>query len=151
MITIERERPDTADAQTLIAELEGVLSPHYPPESRHGYSVDKLIQQAVHFFVMRSEGELAGCGGVQFFDEGYGELKRMYVRPNMQGKGLGQKLLQHLADYTQQHGINTLRLETGVHQERAIRLYKAFGFQRIGPFGPYIYDPLSLYFERSLP
>jgi hypothetical protein len=37
---ITAERPDTADARALIAELEAQLAPLYPHESRHGYSVE---------------------------------------------------------------------------------------------------------------
>ncbi len=37
-VTIIPERPDTADAEQLISELEAVLAPRYLPESRHGLS-----------------------------------------------------------------------------------------------------------------
>src|SRR5947209_3884369 len=59
---ITPERPDSADAIGLITELEAHLAPLYPPESRHGYSVEKLIAQAVAFFVLRDNGIPAGCG-----------------------------------------------------------------------------------------
>lgn len=49
-VSIAPEYPDTPDAIALITELEGVLSPFYPAESRHGFSVEKLIQQGVAFF-----------------------------------------------------------------------------------------------------
>ena len=49
-ISILPERPDTPDAQMLIAELEAHLEPYYPKTSRHGYSVEKLLQQNVAFF-----------------------------------------------------------------------------------------------------
>jgi hypothetical protein len=42
---ITAERPDTADAIKLIEELEGELAPQYPSESRHGYSIEKLLKQ----------------------------------------------------------------------------------------------------------
>ena len=45
--TITAERPDTADARALIDELETRLATFYPRESRHGYSVEKLIAQGV--------------------------------------------------------------------------------------------------------
>ncbi len=48
---IVAERPDTADAITLISELEAQLEPLYPKTSRHGYSVEKLMKQGVAFFV----------------------------------------------------------------------------------------------------
>ena len=153
-VVIVEERPDSADAAQLIAELEAHLAPLYPQESRHGYSVDKLLRERVSFFVARVDNVPAGCGGVQLVGaehgEAYGEIKRMYVRPRFRGLGLGNLLLAHLADYTRRHGVNMLRLETGIHQVEAIALYERFGFQRIPPFGPYHDDPVSLCFEKRL-
>lgn len=62
-ITIQAERPDSSDALALIGELEAELEPLYPPESQHGYSVEQLIAAGVAFFVVRVNGEAAGCGG----------------------------------------------------------------------------------------
>jgi putative acetyltransferase len=148
--TITPERPDTPAAIQLIDELEAVLSPLYRAESRHGYSVEKLIQQGVAFFVTRCESVPAGCGGVQLFAEGYAEVKRMYVRPPFRGWGLAKQMLDCLADYTRQQGVTVLRLETGIHQHEAIGLYESCGFQRRPPFGEYTDDPLSLYFELRI-
>src|SRR5919109_2298405 len=145
LATITPERPDTADAQALIAELESELAPLYPSESRHGYSVERLLAEGVAFFLIRQDGTPAGCGGVQLFGTEYGEVKRMYVRPQFRGLGLGKLLLNHLADYARAHGVGLLRLETGIHQAAAIRLYERMGFQRIAPFGAYVEDPLSLF------
>lgn len=147
-ISILQERPDSPEARQLIDELEATLAPHYPAESRHGYSVEKLIQQGVAFFVMRQEGIPLGCGGVQLYGSEYGELKRMYIRPNYRGRGLGKLLLDHLAAYTQQQGVHLLRLETGIHQTAAIRLYESYGFRPIPPFGDYQPDPLSVFYEK---
>lgn len=144
------ERPDSADAVELIGELEADLSARYPPESRHGYSVEKLLRERVFFFVARIEGKAAGCGGVQIFGADYAELKRMYVRPQFRGMGLGKLMLEHLASHARQSGVDLLRLETGIHQAAAIRLYEAHGFQRRPPFGPYRDDPLSLYYEKRI-
>jgi len=147
---ITLERPDSADALGLITELEAHLEPLYPRESRHGYSVGKLLAHAVAFFVLRHDGMPAGCGGIQLFGSAYGELKRMYVRPRFRGLGFGKLLLEHLADYARAHGVGLLRLETGIHQKEAIRLYERMGFQRIPPFGAYVEDPLSLFYEKRI-
>lgn len=149
-VTITPERPDSADAIALIAELQAHLDPLYPPESRHGYSVEKLIAQAVAFFVLREKGVPAGCGGIQLFGTEYGELKRMYIRPRFRGLGFGKLLLDYLADYARARGVGLLRLETGIHQAAAIRLYERMGFQRIPPFGSYRDDPLSLCYEKRI-
>jgi len=149
-IRISLERPESADATALISELEGHLEPLYPSKSRHGYSVEKLIDQGVAFFVLRENSTAAGCGGIQLFDKEYGELKRMYVRPQFQGRGFGKLLVDHLVEYARSHGIVLLRLETGIHQIPAIRLYERMGFQRIPPFGSYVDDPLSLFYEKRI-
>jgi len=141
------ERADSADAKVLIAELEQELDPRYPQASRHGYSVEKLLREAVAFFVTRHGDMPAGCGGVQFFGADYGEIKRMYVRPGFRGQGLGRLMLNHLAAHVRQHGVALLRLETGIYQSEAIGLYERFGFRRIAPFGAYRDDPLSAFYE----
>jgi ribosomal protein S18 acetylase RimI-like enzyme len=127
----------------------------YPVESRHGYSITKLIEQKVEFFVIRCDGEAAGCAGVQFFDSkggvAYGEVKRMYIRPSFRGRGLAKLALRRLEETAAARGVKLLRLETGIHQTEAIGLYERYGFQRIGPFGEYRDDPLSLYFEKRVP
>ena len=149
-VVITPERPDMPDAVQLIDELESILDPLYPKTSRHGLSVDRLIAEGVHFFVVRSDGEAAGCGGVKFYGGEYAEVKRMYVRPRFRGKGLARLMLEHLAETTRRQGVTLLRLETGIHQREAIGLYESWGFRRIGPFGEYKEDPLSLFFEKQL-
>lgn len=147
---ITRERPDTEDAIALIMELEAYLEPLYPAESRHGYSVEKLIAQGVAFFVIRVDETPAGCGGIQLFGTEYGELKRMYVRPQFRGLGFAKLMLEHLADYAREQGVGLLRLETGIHQHEAIGLYERMGFQSIPPFGSYWDDPLSRFYEKRI-
>ena len=148
-ITITQERPDSPDAIQLINELQTILSQEtYPDESRHGYSVDKLLREGVAFFVTRDDDVPAGCSGIQLFGMEYGEVKRMYVRPQYRGLGLGKLMLDHLAVYARERRIFTLRLETGIYQEEAIKLYERYGFARRGPFGEYKDDPLSIYFEK---
>src|ERR1700730_17033138 len=96
---ITAERPDAIDAIALITELEATLEPLYPQESRHGLSVERLIAEAVPFFVLRFDAIAAGCGGVKLFGAEYGEIKRMYVRPQFRGLGFAKMMLSHLSEY----------------------------------------------------
>ena len=151
--TIARERPDSPDAVSLITELETHLAELYPAASRHGFSVERLVGEGVHFFVLRSDGVAAGCGGILLVDDAadpYGEVKRMYVRPGYRGSGFGRLILEHLAEHARANGVALLRLETGIYQREGIALYERLGFVRIPPFGPYFGDPLSLCYERRL-
>ena len=145
-VTIDREPPDAPATAELIADLEVHLAELYPAESQHGYSVERLVAEDVHVFVLRSDGVPMGCGGILFVDdatERYGEIKRMYVRPGSRGSGFGRRILERLAEHAREHGVTLLRLETGVHQREAIGLYESMGFRRGAPFGPYRDDPLS--------
>ena len=143
--------PDSPEAVELIRELDAHLWTHpYPPQSRHAFSVDKLLHERVVFFVTRYDGQLAGCGGIKMFGADYGEVKRMFVRPRFRGKGLGKAMLQRLAEYARSKDANLLRLETGIYEVEAIGLYEGWGFQRRAPFGEYVEDPLSVYFEKSV-
>ena len=147
---ITLERPDSDDAIALITELEAHLDPLYPSESRHGYSVEKLLTQGVAFFILRDKGVPIGCGGVQIFGTDYGEIKRMYVRPQFRGLGFARLMLDHLAEYGRNEGVGILRLETGIHQHEAIGLYERAGFRSIPPFGEYKPDPLSKFYEKQI-
>lgn len=149
-LEIHAEPPDTPDAMALIRELDSYLAPGYPPESRHGYSVEKLLQQRVDFFIIRSDGMAAACGGLQAYPGAYGEIKRMYVRPAFRGLGLGKRMVTHLVAHAWQQGLPCVRLETGIYQKEAIGLYERMGFRRIHPFGDYRPDPLSLFYERGI-
>ena len=150
IITVE-ERPDSAVAIELIGELDAYLDAlPYPNESRHAYSVEKLLREGVVFFITRCEGEPAACGAVKLFPPEYAEVKRMYVRPAFRGLGLGKAMLNHLADYALLHQLQMLRLETGIFQTEAIGLYERYGFQRRLPFGEYKVDPMSVYFEKAI-
>jgi len=153
MITsVTEERPDTPDALQLIAELDTALQQlPYPQESRHAFSVEKLLHEGVAFFVTRCDGTPAGCGGIKLFGTEYGEVKRMYVRPEFRRLGLGKLMLDHLEGYARAQQVRVLRLETGIYQSDAIALYERYGFQRCPPFGEYRDDPLSLYFEKFVP
>jgi len=149
-VVILPEHPASPDATALIAELDACLEPLYARESRHGFSVERLVADAVAFFVIREDGAPAGCGGIKLFGTEYGEIKRMWVRPEFRGRGFGRLMLDHLAEYARQHAVTLLRLETGIHQHAAVRLYEQVGFRRIPPFGPYTDDPVSLCYERRM-
>jgi GNAT superfamily N-acetyltransferase len=149
-IRIVEVRADSADAIQLIGELDAHLLAHsYPPQSRHAFSVDKLVRESVAFFVTYYDDQLAGCGGIKMFGD-YGEVKRMYVRPVHRGKGLGKAMLNRLVEYAKSRKVSLLRLETGIYEVEAIRLYEGFGFTRRSPFGEYVEDALSVYLEKRI-
>lgn len=149
-VTIAPEMPDSTDAMSLIDELEAYLSPLYPKETQYGYSPDQLIKENVAFFILRYDGKPAGCCAVKFYEKEYGELKRMYVRPQYRGKGFGKLMMKFLEEYSLKHGVHVLRLETGTLQPEAKGLYERFGYRKITAFGSYMNSPFNLFYEKSI-
>jgi putative acetyltransferase len=106
------------------------------------------------FFLARLEGKPAGCGGVAF-DDGFAEVKRMYVRRPARGRNVAQAVLARLEHEARERGYKRLTLETGDAQHAAIRFYERAGFTRCAPFGAYAAMPTpsierSVFFEKQI-
>lgn len=140
MIEIMQISDPTDEVRKLIGELDQVLATQYPPEQRHGLSLDAIFQPHVRFFLVRMDNEPAGCAGLALFSD-FAEIKRMYVREGVRGRGLAQALLRRIEKEALSAGLRCLRLETGERQHAAMRLYERAGFRRCGPFGAYAAMP----------
>ena len=153
-VEIERAHAATPEVQELVGELERTLVKHYADDQRHGLSVDRLFAPGVRFFIARVDGAAVGCGGLALVP-GCAEVKRMYTRPALRGRGVAMALLERIEAEARAAGAAALLLETGVFQQEAIRLYERNGFRRRGPFGHYAEMParateLSLFYEKPL-
>ncbi len=124
------------DVRVLISELDETLSREYPPEQRHGLTLDAIFRPNVVFFVASLSGAAAGCGGVAFFED-YAEVKRMYVREAARGRGVARALLARIETETLARGYEVLRLETGDRLLAAMQLYESAGFRSCASFGQY--------------
>lgn len=144
------ESPDQADVRALIADLDRYQTALYPAQSNHLLDIDTLTLPNVLFAVARdAQGSAQGCCAV-VMSSGYGEVKRMFVRPELRGQGIATGLLEFIEQQSRAHSCYLLMLETGIHQPEAIGLYRRFGYAQRGPFGSYQEDPLSLFMEKAL-
>jgi putative acetyltransferase len=141
--------PNSPDAAELLAALDAYQSALYPPASAHLLPAAELAGPGAAFLGAFLAGRLVGCGGYVHRD-GYGELKRLFVRPEVRGRGVGERLIVELERRARADGLSVLRLETGVRQPGAVRLYERLGYTKRGPFGEYSDDPLSVYMEKHL-
>jgi putative acetyltransferase len=149
-LQIEHESPRRDDVQHMIAALDAYVAALYPPESNHLLDIEALCAPDVWFFVARIDGEAVGCGALRIDAEGYGELKRMFVRPELRGKRLGHAILERLEQHARAQNLRCIRLETGIAQVAALALYRSAGYLDIPPFGPYRDDPLSVFMEKPI-
>ena len=91
----------------------------------------------------------AGCIALRPFDEKAGEIKRLYVRPQFRGTGLGEKLAVRTLEVARAAGYKRLVLDTLDRMDAAVRLYGKLGFR---PIPAYYENPMqgALYFELYL-
>ena len=148
-VVVVIDRPDRPENSALIRALDDYLRTLYPPEQNYLLDVAALLQPDITFLTARLDGRAVGCAALRQ-TAAYGEVKRMYVDPVVRGRGIGLLLLRALERLARDHGLTWLRLETGVHQQRALRLYERYGFISRGPFGEYPEAPLSLFYEMRL-
>jgi putative acetyltransferase len=151
-ISVEIEASDarSSDLGGLIAALDDFLNKVCGAERNHGSPIERLAQGDTQMFVARRAGKAVGCAGLQVFDDGFGEVKRMYVLPNFQGKGIGRQLLERVEEAAMASLVKVLRLETTEFLTKAQALYRAKGFVPCKAYGPYIDNPINLYFEKAL-
>ncbi len=145
--TIAEESPENVEAAALINELNAELLALYDPGACHHLSVAQLALPNTHFCVARVEGAAVGCGALRRM-AGYGEIKRMYVRPSFRGYRIAARILQHLEAIAGEQGVDRLRLETGVASHSALALYEGAGYRRIPPFGEYTDNGVSVCYEK---
>jgi len=70
------------------------------------------------------------------------EIKRLFVRPQARGKGVGKALVQAAMTAAVQSGYDEIKLDTLPQMQSAIALYKASGFVPIPPYGSHPYPGL---------
>ncbi|CAB4937573.1 unannotated protein [freshwater metagenome] len=78
------------------------------------------------------------------------EVKRMYVVPTAQRRGVARRMLTHLEATAAEAGIEAMVLETGMKQPEAIALYTSSGYEPIAGFGHYRGSELSRCFGRRI-
>lgn len=96
--------------------------------------LDKLLPPQGQLLLVEVDGQIAGVGGLHQISEKSGEVKRMYIRPTFQSRGLARKLLEALIAEARQIGYSKLRLDVGFYATSAEKLYHSVGFTEIKPY-----------------
>jgi len=85
-------------------------------------------------FLACCNGEPAGCVALRRIDGHACEMKRMFLYPRYQGRGIGRRLGEAIISDARAAGYALMRLDTSWRQQEAQALYSKLGFQRIDPY-----------------
>lgn len=143
---------DAMYAESLLAypEVEAAVA------TRGGFgAVDAALGSAMLVTVLaRLDGRPAGCaslGRPHGLDPATtGELRRVFVRPDVRRAGVAAALVRALEAEARARGLREVVLETGIRQPAALALYRSLGYRPVLPFGHWQGDALGLYLGRTL-
>jgi GNAT superfamily N-acetyltransferase len=131
--------PHEPPASDLIEAMVEELVPLYGRIDRPGMPAagpEQFTSEAGGAFVVGFDdaGRPACGGGVKRLGEDVVELKRMYVVPELRGRGVAGELLAALEETARSLGYTRVRLDTGPKQQHAERLFRDAGYREIENF-----------------
>ncbi len=108
----------------------------------------EYIDNRGDFLVVLTDGKIVGMGAIRNVDQETGEIKRMRVKPELQGQGIGKIILDKLIDRAKELGYKKLILDVAEKSEIARGLYESRGFKEYkrGEF----YGDASVYYELAI-
>src|SRR5688500_9958863 len=107
--------------QNFEEELANLPGNYSPPDGR--------------LFLAYIDDVLAGCIALRKYEHGVCEMKRLFLRENARGHGLGNKLIDKLIEDAREIGYKKMRLDTyPPKMGKAVSLYESHGFRPIEPY-----------------
>jgi putative acetyltransferase len=122
--------------QSFDQELAGLPGDYAPPDGR--------------LLLANYREQLAGCVALHKLEPGIGEMKRLYLRPQFRGRGLGRVLAETVISEARVIGCRKMRLDTVEPvMPNAVAMYRRLGFKEIEAYRPNP-NPGVLYMELML-
>ena len=149
--TIATETPLQDDVRTLVQALNEFTYGLTPAEFRHHMTVEQMAADDTTLFVARDANSTPlGMGALRRHVGGVGEVKRMFVKPEARGLGVGAAILARIEALARQEGLARVVLETGSNFDAAKRVYERGGFATCEPVLDYPPSAWTAFYAKSL-
>jgi len=149
---ISRTEQDFADAKDLFLEYANSLNFELCFQNFEKEISDLPAQYSEPtgcIILCYEDNKPIGCVGLRKFAEGICEMKRLYLKNEARGKGIGRALAEKIIGKANERGYKKMQLDTIETMKEAISLYKSMGFKEISP---YRFNPIKgvVYMELEI-
>ena len=146
---LDAAAPPAADLiEAMVVEMAELYGGRIDGDDMPSAKPSDLRRPTGTFLVGFLDGQPVAGGGVKTLSPGIGEIKRMYVAPEVRGQGIARRLLGALEAASRRLGHQRVRLDTGALQPHAIALYESAGYVEIDNYND---NPKATWFgEKSL-
>ncbi|HQU34731.1 MAG TPA: GNAT family N-acetyltransferase [Thermoanaerobaculaceae bacterium] len=138
---------DIAEARTLMKEYASSLGREF---SLQDFARELAELPGVYappsgaLLLARCDGRLAGCAALRSLGGGACQMRRLFVRHQFRGKGVGKRLAVAVIEVARGAGHTLMRLDVAPWMEEAIAMYRAMGFREIEPHPASAGDAVSM-------
>jgi len=149
MLILQRTDAKNIDFINLVKALDANLA--ISDGDQHSfYHQYNGIENIKHAIVGYHKDEPVACGAIKKHSHSSMEVKRMFTKESMRGKGCATKVLAELEQWAGELGNKSCVLETGKKQPEAVALYLKCGYTITENYGQYIGVENSVCFEKVL-
>jgi uncharacterized protein (DUF952 family)/GNAT superfamily N-acetyltransferase len=142
------EVPAASLIEAMVQEMEDLYGARIDTVDMPSATPADLTRPLGTYLVGHLDGVPVAGGGVKTIGPGLGEVKRMYVAPEVRGRGIARRLLDALEEAARRLGHDRVRLDTGPLQPHAKALYETAGYVEIANYNR---NPKATYFgEKDL-
>ena len=148
-IILKRTSNTETDFKKLISKLDKYLS-IVNGEQDAFYAPNNVLDPLDTAVIAYYNNKPVGCGCFKRYDEDSVEIKRMYVDPDLRGRGIASTILNELEKWAKENGFKYTVLETGLKLDDANALYRKQGYEVIENYGQYAGITSSVCMKKTL-
>jgi DNA-binding MarR family transcriptional regulator/GNAT superfamily N-acetyltransferase len=151
-IWIELEPAGSTDASWCLgeyyAELQRRFDSGFDPSAGNNFDPAEITPPKGWFLIARLDGEPVGCGALKRLEGATGEIKRVWISPDVRGMGLASRIMDRLEVIAAEAGFRNVRLDTNRTLLEAQTMYHKRGYREIGRYNDNPYA--DHWFEKTI-